>query len=196
MTWYGDNGFYLDGQGQVSWFNSSLSSSAAGVGLIRDNDGFGYGLGIEAGQRIAIAPEWSLTPQAQLSYSSVTFDDFTDAFGALVSLDESHVLVGRLGFSIDRQSEWQDASGQSNRSHLYGIANLYIPLQNSSTVDVAGTSIETVAESLWGGIGVGGSLSLDDDRYAIHGEVLAKTSLDAFGESHAVSGIIGFRVKL
>jgi hypothetical protein len=42
---------------------------------------------------------WSITPQAQLAYSNVDFDDFTDPFGADVSLDKSHSLKGRLGDS-------------------------------------------------------------------------------------------------
>jgi len=196
LTWYGDSGFYLDAQGQLTWFNSALNSETAGIGLADDNDGFGYAAGLEIGQRIAIAPEWSLTPQAQLTYSSVRFDDFTDAFGALVELDESHSLVGRLGLSLDRQSEWHDGLGRTSRSHLYGIANLYYPLEASSSVEVAGTRFESASEELWGGVGVGGSLNLADDKYSIYGEALAKTSFEDFGDSYALSGTIGFRVRM
>jgi outer membrane autotransporter protein len=28
-TWYGNDGFYLDGQGQVTWFDNDLDSSTA-----------------------------------------------------------------------------------------------------------------------------------------------------------------------
>lgn len=68
-----------------------------GKTLAKGNDGFGYGLGIEAGQKIAVQGNWSLTLQAQLSYSSVDFDSFTDPYGAHVSNDGSDSLIGRLG---------------------------------------------------------------------------------------------------
>ncbi|MGO7837958.1 autotransporter outer membrane beta-barrel domain-containing protein, partial [Rhizobium johnstonii] len=67
----------------------------------------------------------SLTPQAQLAYSSVRFDSFTDAYGSDVSLDDGDSLTGRLVISADFDSEWKDASGKTSRSTLYGIANLY-----------------------------------------------------------------------
>src|SRR5690606_10404300 len=84
-TWYGNSGFYVDGQAQATWYDSDLSSRTAGVGrLASGNNAFGYGLSLETGQRMTLDPKWSLTPQAQLSYSSVDFDRFTDPFGAQV----------------------------------------------------------------------------------------------------------------
>ncbi|WP_162792628.1 autotransporter outer membrane beta-barrel domain-containing protein, partial [Ochrobactrum sp. 3-3] len=32
-TWYGNNGFYVDGQAQVTWFDSDLNSDTANTGL-------------------------------------------------------------------------------------------------------------------------------------------------------------------
>nr|WP_246674767.1 autotransporter outer membrane beta-barrel domain-containing protein [Mesorhizobium sp. B4-1-3] len=39
------------------------------------------------------AGKWTLTPQAQLSYSSVRFNSFTDPFDAAVSLSRSDALT-------------------------------------------------------------------------------------------------------
>src|SRR5690606_1452417 len=112
LTWYANSGFYLDGQAQVSWYDSNLSSRTAGLGLTSGNNGFGYGLSIEGGQKIALGPNWSVTPQAQLAYSEVNFDDFTNVFGASVGLDRANSLKGRLGISADYQNEWRDEAGQ------------------------------------------------------------------------------------
>lgn len=195
LTWYGTNGFYVDTQAELTWFDSDLSSATLGTKLADGNSGFGYGLGIEAGQKIALHGNWSLTPQAQLSYASVDFDNFTDPYGALVSNGSSDSLIGRIGLSADYESEWKDKAGQSSRSHVYGIANLYYDFLDGTDVDVSGTRLTSKPQQLWGGLGVGGSLSWADDRYAVHGELLARSSLEDFGDSHSFGGTVGFSVK-
>ncbi len=195
LTWYGDNGFYIDGQGQVTWYRSDLDSQLAGSKLVNGNDGFGYTLSIESGKRIALNPGWSLTPQAQLVYSNVDFDDFTDVFGARVSLGRGDSLQGRLGLTLDHENSWQNANGMLNRTHVYGIANLYYEFLDGTRVDVAGTSFASRNDRLWGGLGIGGSYNWNDDKYSIYGEGLVNTSFNNFGDSYSVKGQIGFRVK-
>jgi len=195
LTWYADTGFYLDGQAQVSWYDSDLSSRTAGLGLTRGNDGVGYGLSIEGGQRIALGPTWSITPQAQLAYSEVNFDDFTDVFGASVSLDRGSSLKGRLGISADYQSEWRDEAGQISRTHIYGIANVYYDFLQGSQTDVAGTKFTSENDPLWSGIGIGGSYNWDGDKYSLFGEASVNTSVANFGDRYAVKGNVGLRVK-
>ncbi|MBY3413118.1 autotransporter outer membrane beta-barrel domain-containing protein [Rhizobium laguerreae] len=195
LTWYGKSGFYVDTQAAVTWYDSDLKSSTLQTSLADGNDGFGYGLSIEAGQRIALTSQWSLTPQAQLAYSSVRFDSFTDGYGADVSLDDGDSLTGRLGVSADFDSEWKDASGKTSRSTVYGIANLYYDFLDGSDVDVSGTSVVSENQAIWGGLGIGGSLSWSDERYAAHGEAFARTSLKDFGDSSAIGAQIGFSVR-
>lgn len=195
LTWYGNSGFYVDTQAGVTWYSSDLKSSTLRTTLTDGNDGFGYGFSVEAGQKIALTNQWSLTPQAQLAYSSVRFDSFTDQYGADVSLDDGDSLTGRLGISADYDGDWKDASGKINRVKLYGIANLYHDFLNGSDVDVSGTSLVSENQALWGGLGVGGSLSWSDDRYALNGEAFARTSLKDFGDSNAIGAKVGFSVK-
>lgn len=71
-------------------------SNLANMGLADSNNGFGYTFSAESGKRIAINESWSVTPQAQLTYSSVDFDSFNDAFDARVSLDKGDSLQGRI----------------------------------------------------------------------------------------------------
>ncbi|MGU3401528.1 autotransporter outer membrane beta-barrel domain-containing protein [Brucellaceae bacterium D45D] len=195
LTWYGENGFYLDGQAQVTWYDSDLSSTLANTTLADGNDGFGYALSVEGGKRIAIDQAWSLTPQAQLVYSSVDFDDFTDTFGSRISLDRGDSLQGRLGLTLDHENSWQNANGQLDRAHVYGIANLYYEFLEGTKVDVAGVSFASEQDRLWGGLGIGGSYNWNDDKYSIYGEGLINTSLNNFGDSYSVKGQAGFKVK-
>ncbi|PRD40363.1 autotransporter outer membrane beta-barrel domain-containing protein, partial [Phyllobacterium phragmitis] len=48
LTWYGESGLYLDGQAQVSWYDSDLGSHTAHRTLADGNDAFGYALSLEA----------------------------------------------------------------------------------------------------------------------------------------------------
>lgn len=195
LTWLDQNGFYVDGQAAVTWYDSDLFSDTAGIGLADGNNGIGYALSIETGKKIDLNSTWTITPQAQLVYSHVDFDTFTDPFDASVSLDDGDSLRGRLGISADRDQTWKDDEGKTRRSHLYGIANLYYEFLDATQVDVSGTKFQSRPERLWGGIGAGGSYNWEDDKYSVYGEVSLNTSLANFADSYTVGGTIGFRVK-
>jgi fibronectin-binding autotransporter adhesin len=192
LTWYASNGVYVDGQAQATWYESELNSRVAGE-LADGLGGSGYGLSIEAGKQIALGGALSLTPQAQLSYAQVDFDDFADPFGADVSLARSEALQGRLGLSLDHRREWTRQDGLPAQSHIYGIANLYYAVDAENEVDVAGTRIFNDPDQLWGGLGVGGSYNVSGGKHALFAEGAVNTSLENFGDSHSVTGTIGWR---
>ncbi|MCJ8054248.1 autotransporter outer membrane beta-barrel domain-containing protein, partial [Shinella curvata] len=195
LTWYGNDGTYLDGQAQATWYESDLRSLTANRFLVRDNDAFGYALSLEGGKRIAIDDGWSITPQAQIVYSHVDFDRFKDVFGSSVSLDKGASLQGRLGLTLDREMTWQDARGLTSRVNAYGIANIYHEFLNGTRVDVAGEKFRVRQDRLWGGIGAGGTYSWNDGRYSLYAEGLLNTSLAHVGDSYSLQGKIGFRAK-
>lgn len=195
LTWYGENGFYIDNQAQVTWYDSDLNSKTANTSLVNGNNGLGYAVSVETGKRVTVNEHWSVTPQAQLIYSNVRFDSFTDQFNGHVSKDRAGSLEGRLGISADYQDSWLNAHGGINRSHVYGIANLYNEFLNGTKVDVSGVGFTNKRESLWAGIGLGGSYNWSDDKYSVYGEGSVNTSLKNFGDSYAYKGTVGFRVK-
>ncbi|GGC09590.1 autotransporter [Oxalicibacterium flavum] len=184
LTWYGNNGFYVDGTAQATWYSSDLSAHPVGS-LANSNDAFGYALSIEGGKRIAMNQGWSFTPQAQLIYSKARFDNFSDVFGASVRPGRDDSLQGRLGISLERQI---------NRTHLYGIANVYNEFFDGTSVTVGNQSFSSRKDRLWAGIGVGGSHNWDNDKYSIYGEGIFNTSL-AGGDSHGYGATIGFRMR-
>jgi outer membrane autotransporter protein len=192
LTWYGDNGFYVDGQAQSTIYRSDLSSALANS-LTHGNEGSGYAFSVESGKRIAAGNGWSLTPQAQLSYSKVDFDSFADRFGALVSLRDADSLLGRAGLALNHQKIWNDGMG-TVRADIYGIANLRYEFLNGTSVDVAGTSFANANDRLWGSIGGGGTYSWANGRYAIFGEVSYNASLNDSSNNRSYKGTGGFRV--
>ncbi|WP_441252423.1 autotransporter family protein [Tardiphaga sp. 71_E8_N1_1] len=192
LTWFGDNGFYVDGQAQSMFYRSDLSSVLAGT-MAHGNEGVGYAFSAETGKRFFVGNGWSLTPQAQLSYSKAEFDSFTDRFGAPVSLRDGDSLIGRAGLALNHQKTWNDGAGIV-RSDIYGIGNLRYEFLNGTHVDVAGTGFASAQDRLWGSIGGGGTYSWANGRYAVFGEVSYNASLEDAAANHSYKGTGGFRI--
>ncbi|MBB5704191.1 outer membrane autotransporter protein [Ochrobactrum daejeonense] len=194
-TWYGNSGFYLDAQAQANWYDSNLSVDAVNPTLKDGNKGFGYALSLEAGQRIAIDKNWSLTPQAQLMWSSVDFDTFNDTYGARISNRDGDSLTARLGLAANYANAWKCDDGLMVNTSVYGIANLYQELMGDARMNYAGTHMATYGDDTWGGIGAGGTYAWADNKYALYGEGSINTSLNHFTDSYALKGNVGFKAR-
>lgn len=193
LTWYGNNGYYVDGQAQIIRFDSDLSSRLASRSLVKGDQATGYTLSVESGKRIPISSQWSLTPQAQLSYSGIDFDSFNDPFGAKVSSNKGASLRGRLGVTLDHEA--RGGKDSMSRAHIYGIVNLYYEFLDGSQVNVSGKNFDSRADRLWGGLGAGVSYNWSKDKYSLYAEGLVNTSLEKIGSSRSLQGTIGFRMK-
>lgn len=194
-TWYGNNGSYVDARATLTWYDTDIRSSTLASKLVNGNRGSGVATSVEAGHQLALGGDWSITPQAQLAWSQVRFDAFTDQYGANVSRDNGNSLVSRLGVSLDHETRWTAGNGKTRRSHVYGITNLYYDFLHGTSARVADISVVSKEQALWAGLGVGASLNWDDDRYTVYGEVLARTSVQDFGDSNAIGARLGVRVK-
>lgn len=183
LTWYGSNGVYVDGQASVSRLSSKLAAETVGK-LVDDNKGLGYAFSIEAGRKVAVSGNWSVTPQAQLAYASVDIDEFADPFGAKVSLVSGDSLKGRIGVALN-----YDAGSSVSGSHVYGIANLTYEFLDGTAVDVAGTKVAFEPDSFGAELGLGGTYRWAGGKYALYGEALASTSFEG---SYGFKGTVGF----
>lgn len=192
-TWYAASGFYLDGQAQLAWYSSDLNSDWVG-NLVSDNGGIGYALSLEAGQRLGLAENWTVIPQAQLIYSNVSYNMFTDPFDATVSADGVDSLRARLGIAIEHQDSWINEAGRTERVAVHGIVNLHYEFPGGTSTDVSGTELVSENDALAGEIGVGGSYNWDDDKYSVYGQVSASSSLENLGDSYGLGGKAGLRV--
>lgn len=190
LTWYGENGFYLDFQGRAHWFDSELASDTAGWEI--DNDGRGRALSVELGHRAGIGGGFALTPQMQLVHSHVDFDTFEDPFGAVVRRDQGSSFRGRFGLALDHNSAWTGASGAEHDLRGYAIANVHYEFLDEMRVSVTGTGFSTGEEPLWGSLGLGGEYGWNK-RISLFGEASAETTLNGFGDSQRLTARIGVR---
>ena len=194
LTWYGENGIYVDGQARWTRFDTELRSTTVSQLLKDDNHANGYALGVEVGDRFGFGDGWSVIPQAQVTYGKVSFNSFDDAFGAHVAQEKGTETTGRAGVMLDYDTSSHGKSGAVS-THVYAIANLYRNFGDGDRVAVAGTDFTTRNERVWGGFGLGTSREWAGGRYAVFGELQASTGLEHFGDSHAVNGTVGFRMR-
>ncbi|UWF60671.1 autotransporter outer membrane beta-barrel domain-containing protein [Brucella sp. 2716] len=194
-TWIGNDGFYVDTQGQVTWFESDLNSDTANVGLASGRRATGYALSVETGKRIALKGNWALTPQAQLIWSSINADDFEDVWQANVSVARGNSLAARFGLAASYDSSWQGSDGRMVKRSVYGITNLYREFLGGTRVNISGVDFNIDNGRTWAGIGAGGTYAWADGKYAVYGEGSVNTSLNRFADSYAVKGSVGFKVK-
>ena len=149
-TWYGAQGLYADAQAQYLWHRADLP------GQNGSNDGSGAAVSLEVGQRVDLAPGWSVTPQAQLSYAKVDFDNLRGPYGEAVSLRDGDGLRLRLGATADRQ--WDGGNS------LFASANLIIAGDRTTGVNVTTApnsyAFERKGPSTYGELGLGGSFAL------------------------------------
>jgi Autotransporter beta-domain len=122
LTWYGLNGFYVDDQAQVNWFETDIRSALAGS-MADGDDAVGHGVSIETGKRFAVDGPVGPYPQAQLAYSRAAATSPTRS--ALMSRPRMATVCWAVSASRSTTATpWLGASGPS-RSPIYGIANLY-----------------------------------------------------------------------
>ena len=167
-SWQSPDGFYVDGQTRYARFLSDIS--AEGLSLVQDNEGTGVSASVETGYRFAVplgGMDFHLSPQMELVWSRVDFEDFTGPHNELVSLEDGDIVRGRLGLSWD--SEWRAVGGSG---HVYGGVNLRGALDGRTSVNVSGFSLASEQR----GLSVDGRLGISyewDEGYAFHGEAVA-----------------------
>ena len=102
-TWLvGD--LYVDAQAGATWYEVGVDS-AAGRELVKEADGLGYAMGVEAGQRMAVGEGLMVTPRAALVWSKVGVDDFTVRLidEERVSVEDASSTKGRLGVLVETE---------------------------------------------------------------------------------------------
>ncbi|WP_206243896.1 autotransporter outer membrane beta-barrel domain-containing protein [Novosphingobium terrae] len=183
LSWFGPQGFYIDGRAQVNWYDSRLTSSVLGS-LVDGNKGRGEAYSLEIGKRWPVGGHLSVTPQVQMVYSTIGFDGFTDPNGASVTSRLGDSLKSRWGISLDRQ----DGS-----SHLYAVASLSYEWLNGTVTDVSGAAIGRETYHLWGEAGVGANVVLGRG-FSIFAQASGETAAQDIGKSYGWKGNAGFRL--
>lgn len=194
MTWYGPQGFYVDGQVKLSWFDSDLESNILGS-LARGNKGDGQAFSLELGKQTPVGRNLSITPQVQMSYAKVDFNRFADQSAAAVSVAKGESLKTRWGLAIDHQTSWKGRAGDTRRTRLYTVMNLGYEWLDGAVADVSGTPIANRDHRLSAELGLGGSYSWGNDRFTLYTELSGDTAVANFGAGYNLKGTAGFRVR-
>lgn len=196
VTWYGRDGIYLDGQGQYTGFVTDLYSRLLGYNVATAQKAYSLKAGIETGKVYRLNARWSLTPQAQFVYSTLSMDRFKDRFGAEVSPNQVDNLRGRIGFAVDYRNSWRSNTGRMSSISVYGLPNLYYEfLDPKTTVNISGTTLAYDIGRLSGGLALGVKFDGNDGGYSLYGEISGDTGLDGKGRSHMIKGNFGLRVR-
>jgi autotransporter family porin len=183
-THVGPNGWYLDGILMGTWFGGDSTSSA---GESIDIDGTGVTASLEGGYPIALTPEWTLEPQAQLIWQHLSLDDQADRFST-VSFDSDDAVTGRLGVRLQGNFQTKAANFQP-----YLKANLWYNFDGEDRIIFAETPIiaEFGGTALEIGGGVVAKLSESTSLFAT-----ADYTFDVDGEKWRVlEGNIGLSIK-
>lgn len=197
LTWYNHNGFYTDAQAWHNWFKSDIDSNTITTDLdqVKGNHAKGYALSLEVGRIFDLNQHWSLTPQAQIAYSRINFDSFTDIQNSVIINEKDYVgLEGRLGLALNYEKSHLDSSGKMRRNKLYILGNIHQEFKGDSTVSISGVDYESKMNNTWMSVGVGGSHNWDNDRFSIYGELSLASSTKKFGEEYELAGEIGLRI--
>ena len=214
-TWYSRKGFYVDGQGAFTSYESSLVSerqgSLQGGGRQGGSDvgikGSGYAFSVEAGKQIEIqsgalsaSNRLTITPHAQFSYSSLSLKNYADKYGTVVSEGKGEEITGLLGLTLARDASRRVADGSYSHSSLYGMWAISHNFDSRSEISLGGPGVVTEKVEFVSDEGrllfnLGASYSWNDGSYVLFGELNGKTALRNISENHTVGLNFGMRIS-
>ena len=173
---------YVDVQAEATWYGADLRSASRV--LKTGVSGRGHALGVEVGRRVE-AGRVMLTPRARLAHSRVSVDDFTDAAGTRVFVEDGRSLRGRAGVVVETEPD--GAAG----NRVFGSVDVEHEFSDERKVVVSETELKSKAEATWLRLGLNGSHIWDDGRYTVQGGVSYATS----GGSYELGGGLSLSVR-
>lgn len=183
LTYADISGAYVDAQLKVS--NGSMD-----IYGVNGVDTSARMFSVEGGRKFETGHGWTVTPQAQITFASVDFDDFTGQDGEVVSDEDGESTNLRVGASAQRG--WENANGDFGTFYMTG--NLHKTIDGYVSVDVSGSEIRMSNDGLSAEIGVGGSYTWDKGRSTIYGEVSGYKGISGADLSGAKADI-GLRIR-
>jgi outer membrane autotransporter protein len=154
-TWFGSDGWYADGQMQVSWLDSSFS--ALGAGLADGENSNGLGFSAEVGKRVMLSETSAIVPQAQIEWSQVGGLSFVDDLGGSVSFGEIQSTRGRLGVAFEHFND-------ARSTKIYAIGSILHDFSADNMVIVDASSLEVGDLGTWADFGLGISKNWGENR--------------------------------
>ena len=176
LTWFGNDGFYVDGIAALDFVSIDATSQGGGE-LLNDHDDVVYSASAEIGKRIELEGGTTLIPQAQLSWGKMRNGSLTDNLGNVVSFADREALTLRIGLTVEQDVAFTAVGA----GKLYGFGNVLHDLEGSRSATVAGTEVTQSGTGDWFELGAGFSLQ-------------SKSSAELFGKvfyREAFNGVKG-----
>lgn len=184
LEWQGPHGMHAGLHSALSWYETETRASF----LNADTDAFGWLLEGHLGRTLAISSQTSITPRADLSYSRVNLDNLTAHVNPLlpdsryqVTFSDAISIKGRLGVDL----EWLGRSqGRIRQTRLYATPGLVHEFDGNTEALVGLEQLVARAETLWGEITLGGSMTGANflgwgHKFELFGELSAALSGDS-----------------
>lgn len=193
LTWRGNAGFYADAVLQGTFYDTDIGSSEIG-NLASGVSATGTAASLEVGQAFAVGHGITITPEAQLVYTSVNFDSFADRDATVVSGGSADSLIGRAGVRVEHAGFVSNAATDATRFNAYILANIAYNFMSGTEVLIEDTLLAQEQAALAGEIGVGAAISFGRG-WNIYGEGSYATTSLSSGDDNLWSGNFGVRVQ-
>jgi len=196
LTWNSMRGEYVDLQGQYNKGSATVGTTTLGDTM----SGLGFdskSASLEAGKRFVISADRKsvLVPQAQVTWSLMNSDPFTDNNGVSVDLGSYRNVVARAGLAYEFHLNGVNLMGpDKNGQMFYAIINVLRSLTPEHSSVAQNMTLNTRDEKTWGEIGLGGSYALSSNTL-LYGQATYRQSLQSLSNSsnHGVGGTVGLR---
>ena len=184
-TWFGSNGWYADGQMQVSWLDSSFSASGASLADGENSNGLGFSA--EVGKRLMLSETSAIVPQAQIEWSQVGGLSFVDDLGGSVSFGEIQSTRGRLGVAFEHFND-------ARSTKVYAIGSILHDFSADNMVMVDASSLEVGDLGTWADFGLGISKNWGENR-KFYAEMSSRKLLSG-GDGSGFGVSAGFEIRM
>lgn len=180
LTWQRQNGFYMDGV--LSFENHRGTTDIPRQSEVGSLKARSWTASLESGYPFVFDNGFKLEPQAQLMFTRVNMDNFTDKDQTTVSYQDYSQTIGRLGLRADKT--WVDSKGRQYSPYLR--ANYYKGWGDGAKVTVGSNSVD-MNHTFTGGkfgqmgeLGVGGTITLKN-QLSLYAEVDYRQQIDGNG---------------
>ncbi len=180
-------GAYVDGQLQYATFDNDIGTEEMKLG---STNATAYSGGLEVGYGGAVG-DLLVIPSAQLLWTSVDFEDFTDSDGMEIVLDDGVVVTGRAGVGLEYG--WRGAlygDVPSGYVFLRGHADVLLPVDGDVNTRVNETEFVSKREDPVFDAGIGATYTWYD-AYALSVDVSTQQGEEVEG----YAGGVGFKYK-
>lgn len=151
-TWYGDDGAYIDFQGQFNDIDADFETDSIGR-LMDGTEATAIVVSAEMGQRYQFTDEVAVTPQAQLSWGQVDVNSFSTNNNQLVRPD------AEAGYTLRAGVEAEYGSKQYNG---YLLGNLYYDSIDAWELEFVGENYKDTNGAVSVEFGFGGSTEVSE----------------------------------